>query len=70
MISQTTLLGQGYISITYFTIWGTQASSSLYVGTVTILLYFKTLTGFPVSKSLSTLTTFTVNNICQRGENC
>ena len=54
----------------YCTIWGTQASSSLYVGTVTILLYFKTLTGFPVSKSLSTLTTFTVNNICRREENC
>ena len=70
MISQTTLLGQGYISITYCTIWGTQASSSLYVGTVTILLYFKTLTGFPVSKSLSALTTFTVNNICRRRENC
>ena len=46
------------------------ASSSLYMGTVTTLLYFKTLTGFPVCKSISALTTFTVNNIRRLGENC
>ena len=55
---------------TYYTTWGTQASSSSYVGTVTTLLYFKALTGFPICKSISALTTFTVNNIRRRGENC
>ena len=37
---------------------------------VTTLLYFKALTGFPVCKSISTLTTYTVNNIRRRRENC
>ena len=55
---------------TYCKIWGTQASSSLYLGTVTTLLYFHALTGFPDCKSTSTLTTFPVTNICRRGENC
>ena len=49
---------------------GTQVSSLLYVGTVTTLLYFKALTGFPASKSTSALPTSTVNNIRRRGENC
>ena len=40
------------------------------MGTVTTLLYFKALTGFPVCKSISALTTFTVNNIRRCGENC
>ena len=31
---------------------------------------FKALTGFPACKSTSALTTFTVNNIRRRGENC
>ena len=55
---------------TYFTIWGKRASSSFYMGTVTTLLYFKVLTGFSVCKSIFALTTFTMNNICQGGENC
>ena len=74
MIPQATLLGQGYVSITssLHVLYNMGYTSLILIicGTVTILLYFKTLTGFPVSKSLSTLTTFTVNNICRRGENC